>query len=291
MKLVDPTVELVACGSSGHGMPTFGAWESTVLDHAYDHVDYLSLHAYYEERDGDRASFLASAYGMDAFIDAVVAIADAAAARKRSRRRLKLSFDEWNVWYQARFEGVTHRDFAHAPRLIEDEYNGVDAVVVGNLLMSLLRHADRVAIACLAQLVNVIAPIRAESGRPAWRQTTYHPFALTARYAAGDVLRVEPAGPTYPTAEYGDVPLVDVVATRDPDTGAVAAFAVNRHLTEPVALALDARALGDVAVVAHLCIDGDAGPHAGAGATLDGGRLDVALPPVSWTLLRLEPVV
>jgi alpha-N-arabinofuranosidase len=231
----------------------------------------------------------------------VTATCDAVAARRRSGRRLKLSFDEWNVWYQSRFAGTADSDWAQAPRLIEDLYSTLDAVVVGNLLMSLLRHADRVAVACLAQLVNVIAPIRTEPGVPAWRQSTFHPFALTARYAVGDVLRVEPVTPVYQTAGHGEVPVVDVVATRDPERGAVSVFAVNRHQTEPVALTLDVRGLGCAAVVDHRYLGGDGldltnsaeepqrvVPLAGMGTRLDGGRLEVTLPPVSWTMLRLS---
>jgi alpha-N-arabinofuranosidase len=301
MRLVDAGIELVACGSSGSGMPTFGQWEATVLGHAFDEVDYLSLHAYYEEHDGDRGGFLASAHAMDAFIDAVTATCDAVAARKGSRRKLKLSFDEWNVWYQSRFAGTTGVEWTRSPRLIEDRYSTLDAVVVGSLLMSLLRHADRVAVACLAQLVNVIAPIRTEPGLAAWRQSTFHPFALTARYAVGEVLRVEPVTPVYQTARHGEVPVVDVVATRDPDGGAVSVFAVNRHQTEPVALTLDVRRLGSTTLVDHRYLGGGGldlsnsaqapqrvVPLVGTGARLDGGRLEVALPRVSWTMVRLS---
>ena len=146
------------------------------------------LHAYYEQHGDDRASFLASAVEMDHMIDSVVATADAVAARLRSPRRLSLSFDEWNVWYQQRFGGEDELRYDRPPALIEDDYSVVDAVVVGGLLVSLLRHCDRVRIACQAQLVNVIAPIRTEPGGAAWRQTIFDPFAATARHARGDVL-------------------------------------------------------------------------------------------------------
>jgi alpha-L-arabinofuranosidase len=301
MKLVDPTIELVACGSSGDQMPTFGEWEATVLDHAFDYVDYLSLHAYFEEFEGDRGSFLGAAFGMDHFIDGVVATCDHVAAKKRSRRRLKLSFDEWNVWYLSRFAGTADLDWGRAPRLIEDQYSVIDAVVAGNLMMSLLRHADRVAVACLAQLVNVIAPIRAESGQPAWRQTSFYPFALTARHAVGEVLRVEPVTPVYSSVRYGDVPVTDVVATRDPQNGDTTVFAVNRHQTEPVELRLDVRALSPVGLVEHLYLGGSdldlantadatdrVTPLAGTGTRIDNGTVSVLLPPVSWTMLRLQ---
>ncbi|MET0976966.1 MAG: alpha-L-arabinofuranosidase C-terminal domain-containing protein, partial [Leifsonia sp.] len=147
MRLVDPRIELVACGSSSSAMPTFGAWEQTVLGHTYDQVDYVSLHAYYQEHDGDHASFLASAVDMDYFIESVVSTADAVRARGKHKKHINLSFDEWNVWYQS---GKDTEDQPHVieragvwkehPRIIEDEYSVTDAVVVGTLLNSLLRH-------------------------------------------------------------------------------------------------------------------------------------------------------
>ena len=157
MKLVDPSIELVACGSSGRAMPTFGAWEAQVLEQCYDAVDHISLHAYYDPEETDVDSFLASSVDMLAFIGSVVATCDHARAKARSDKQLGLSFDEWNVWYLSGFHDEPDRPWAEHPRLIEDTYTLADAVVVGTLLITLLRNADRVKIACLAQLVNAIA--------------------------------------------------------------------------------------------------------------------------------------
>jgi alpha-N-arabinofuranosidase len=241
MKWVDPSIELVACGSSNSRMPTFGSWEATVLEHTYEHVDYVSMHTYYEERHGDRGSFLACATDMDHFIDGVVATIDYIRAKGRHRKPVHISFDEWNVWYLSHREELAEWEWA--PRLIEDQYNVVDAVVVGNLLISLLRHADRVKIGCLAQLVNVIAPIRSEPGGPAWRQTIYHPFALTSRYGRGTALRVIVESPRYETSWFGDVPVLDAVAVHHEDTGEVTLFAVNRGQSEELSVEIDTRAL------------------------------------------------
>ncbi len=167
-------------------MPTFGEWERTVLDLAYDEIDMISAHAYYEEKDGDRASFLASAVDMDHFIATVAAIADEVRDAKGGTKDIAISFDEWNVWYISRPESETPKDaWPVAPRLLEDVYTATDAVVVGSLLISLLRNSDRVHAASLAQLVNVIAPIMTEPGGPAWRQATFHPFALTVAARRG----------------------------------------------------------------------------------------------------------
>lgn len=302
MRLVDPSIELVACGSSNDKMPTFGGWEATVLEHTYDHVDYISLHAYFEQIDDDRTGFLGSAHAMDHFIDGVIATADHIGAKKRSKKKINLSFDEWNLWNESRFVGQQNLEWAQAPRLIEDEYTVQDAVVVGNLLMSLLRHSDRVTVACLAQLVNVIAPIRSEPGSSAWKQTIFYPFALTARYARGDVLRTECRTTTLPSTTRGDIPAVDVIATRDPEDGSIAIFAVNRHETEPATLRVTLTAPSTLSVAEHIELGGvsllDTNsqampervvPRPSQAHRLDHQGLTAQLPPVSWTLLRLIP--
>jgi alpha-L-arabinofuranosidase len=302
MRQAEPELELVACGSSHSSMPTFGSWEATVLEEAYDVVDYVSLHAYYEEHDGDPGSFLASAVDMDRFIDAVTATADHVRAKLGVSKRIDLSFDEWNVWYITRFQREgPEPGWPFAPRLLEDRYSVTDAVVVGSLLISLLRHADRIAVACQAQLANVIAPIMTEPGGPAWRQTIFHPFAATSRYARGDILRLAIDAPTYETERFGEVPLVDAVATRDDD--GVVLFVVNRSLDDPVQLAVDTRPLG-AQVGAVECLQlADADRHAYNTATDPDrvrpravslpqpdadGELGVPLPPISWTMVRLS---
>ena len=161
-------------------MPTFASWEREALTHTYDLVDFISCHAYYEPEKGDIASFLGSGIDMDHFIDSVVSTADHVGAQLRSRKKINVSFDEWNVWYLSRLQDQPlGAEWRVAPRLSEDRYDVADAVVVGGLLITLLRHSDRVTAASLAQLVNVIAPISTAPNGGAWRQTTYHPFALT----------------------------------------------------------------------------------------------------------------
>jgi len=303
MRQIDPDLELVVCGSSGAHMPTFGEWERIVLEKTYDQVDFISCHAYYEPEGGDLGSFLASGVDMDRFIDAVVATADSVKAMLRSDKTMRISFDEWNVWYQSRYQEVERitdvRSWPVAPRLLEDSYSVLDAVVFGGLLISLIRHADRVTAASLAQLVNVIAPIMTEPGGPAWRQTTFHPFSLTARLARATALELKLDSPTYGTARYGEVPLVDAVATHD--EGGTAIFAVNRSLTDEVTLEIDVRALGAVGgVEATSLFDDDIHaantleapdrvvPKPNRSARIADGVVTITLPPVSWTVLTLR---
>ncbi len=305
MRMADRDLELVVCGSSNSSMPTFGTWEATVLEEAYDAVDHISLHAYYEEHEGDLAGFLGSVTDMDRFIDSVVSTADAVGARLRERKRIQLSFDEWNVWYMSRHHAQAAArptdDWRVAPRVIEDRYNVADAVVVGNMLISLLRHSDRVTAACQAQLVNVIAPIMTEPGGPAWRQTTFHPFALTAASAAGHVLHTDVDCPVQDTARYGEVPVVDAALTHDPEDGRAALFVVNRSTERPLTLRADLRDLAPEGVSEALTLTDDdvyatntmddpdrIVPRPNTTVRLDGGRLTVTLPPVSWTVLTLS---
>ncbi|MET8577257.1 alpha-L-arabinofuranosidase C-terminal domain-containing protein [Streptomyces sp. NPDC005012] len=301
MRMADKDLELVVCGSSGSGMPTFGDWERTVLEHSYEHVDHVSCHAYYQVHDGDLGSFLASALDMEHFIDTVVATADHVGHKKRSRKRIGISFDEWNVWYLKEHQesDEVNDEWRFAPRQLEDVYTVADAVVVGNLLMTLLKRSDRVTSASLAQLVNVIAPIMTEPGGPAWRQTTFHPFAITSRLASGEVIRPVIDAPSYLTARHGEASLVDAVATVDEDRAAV--FLVNRDLREPARVTVDVRSLGSSRVVEALTLaDADAyakntlaepervAPAVNASAAVADGVLSVELPPVSWTAVALR---
>jgi alpha-N-arabinofuranosidase len=301
MKMADKDLELVVCGSSGSGMPTFGDWERTVLEHSYDYVDYVSCHAYYQEHDGDLGSFLASAIDMDYFIDTVVATADHVGYKKRSSKKINVSFDEWNVWYLKEHQESqeVNDEWRHAPRQLEDIYTVADAVVVGDLLMTLLKRSDRVTSASLAQLVNVIAPIMTEPGGPAWRQTTFYPFSITSRLAAGEVIRPVIQAPTYNTARHGEAALIDAVATIDEERAAV--FLVNRDLTEAAQVTIDARSLGLSRIGEAVTLaDSDVyaknthaeqhrvTPHVNTSAVLAEGVLTVELPPVSWTAIAVH---
>ncbi|MEU1704332.1 alpha-N-arabinofuranosidase [Streptomyces sp. NPDC005706] len=303
MRRLDPGVELVVCGSSSQAMPTFAAWEATVLQEAYELVDHISLHAYYEPVDGDLDSFLASAVDMESFIENVVATADHVGARLKSSKKINLSFDEWNVWYLSEWEEhartVDQGDWPEAPRLLEDNYSVTDAVVFGSLLIALLRHADRVTVACLAQLVNVIAPIMTEPGGPAWRQTTFFPFAQASRYGRGEVLDVRVDSPTYETRKYGETDLLHATAVRAAD-GTVTVFAVNRGRTGPLPLEVDLHGLDLTTVTEHSALadaDPDARntlddpervtPHEVRGTALTDGVLTAVLEPLSWNVIRL----
>ena len=242
MRVIDPELKLIACGSSGTFMPTYLTWDREVLEECYDQVDGLSLHAYYgntaELTANSTARYLAMNLDMDRHIQETAAVCDYVQGLKRSSKRLWLSFDEWNVWYRARGEQATNGRRTAAPRLLEEVYNLEDALLVGGLINTLLRNSDRVHVACLAQLVNVIAPL-VTSPRGLLRQSTYFPYAWAIRYARGRVLDLRVESETYPITATGlqadfarndAVPFVDIVATLDEKTGQACLLMLNRDL-------------------------------------------------------------
>lgn len=301
MKWVDPAIELVACGSSGRGMPTFPAWEATVLEHTYEHVEYISLHTYIGNRDGDTGNFLAQSVGMEDFIRTVIATCDHVRGRKRSKKTIHLSFDEWNVWYHKAWPDPTIEPWQTAPPLIEDNYTFEDALAAGCMMIALLKHADRVKMACLAQLVNVIAPIMAQAGGLAWRQTIYWPYLHASRFGRGVALDMQASSPTYETKDFGAVPCLEAVATLDETRSVATVFAVNRDQEESLVLAGDCRGLGECRVVEHIVYEhpdrtatntaaqpDKIVPHDQGDAKLDRGRLTATLPKMSWNVIRLS---
>ena len=302
MKWVDPSIEVVACGSSSYMMPTFGKWEYDMLTECYDQIDYVSLHRYYGNPSNDTPDFLARNMDLDGFIKTVVSICDAVGGTKHSKKKINLSFDEWNVWYHSKEQDqeIWKQDkWNRALPLLEDIYNFEDALLVGAMLITFLKNADRVKVACLAQLVNVIAPIMTRNGGGAWAQTIYWPLMHASKYGRGTALRPVIASPTYDCTDYEKVPLVDGTATLA-DDGSVTIFAVNRDFEEGIELNADLRGFGDMQIVEHIVLHHDdvkaintetnpdnVAPTAGKGGVIDGGKLSIVLPSLSWNVIRL----
>jgi alpha-N-arabinofuranosidase len=295
-------------------MPTFGTWEDTVLEHTFDHVEFISLHTYLNNYARDTPAFLASPDLMDSFIDEVGAIADAVAARRRSTKRIMLSFDEWNVWYRTRRSRADRvkEGWPIAPPILEEIYNMEDALAFGGCCISLLNHADRVTAACLAQLVNVIAPIMTETGGPAWPQTIFWPFLHFSRMGRGRVLRTEVNSPTYsaryndpqgPINDFYDIPVapyLKLAAVHDDKAATLTLFALNRSLTEAMPIKVAASGFSKISVkqALELC-DPDLkainsktqpdriAPKPFAKVKTDGEHLAAVLAPASWTVIQL----
>jgi alpha-N-arabinofuranosidase len=233
----------------------------------------------------------------------VIAASDFIRAKHRSPKQLMLSFDEWNVWYHTRErDRATMREdrWAFAPPLTEEPYTHADAVVVGTMLISLLKHADRVKIACLAQLVNALAPISTVTGGGAWRQTIFYPFLHASRFGRGEVLRLAIESPHYDSAQFGPVPLLEAVATRDAAAGTLTMFAVNRSQDAALPVEVDLRGFPGLRVVEHLVLEHadpnaintidqpeTVAPHDRGDATIADDRLTASFPAISWNVIRL----
>lgn len=301
MRQIDKNLELVICGSSGRGMATFGSWEDQVLNIAYELIDYISLHIYVEESD-DLSSFLSCATELDKFIEEVISIADSVKSRKRSNKKIYLSLDEWNVWRLSEYQKrATPDTWDTAPRLIEDEYTVADAVVVGNLLISLLRHADRVKMACLAQLVNVIAPIRTEKDVPAWRQTIFYPFALTSKYGRGTVLDTKIQSNVVSTQKFGLQQVIDAVVIFNKSLNELVIFCVNRDVSnfQVIEILIEGFMLNEI-IQQETLNNKDAYltntatnplavvPNPTITAEIQDNKLCVNLPPISWQMIRIR---
>ena len=314
MRWADDSIQLAVSGSSGLNRATYGHWDAMVLEHAFDQVEWISLHTYLNNWKDDTPALLASADLIDAFIEGVIAVADGAAAKRRSSKRIMLSLDEWNVWYRTRrpFEYRVRRGWPVAPPILEEVYSVEDALAVGGALISFLNHADRVRCACLAQLVNVIAPITTEIGGPAWRQTIFYPFAQASRLARGEALRAKVECESYAAAYYDPYTVADAlfpvpqaaylklsaVARED---GGLALFALNRDVDQEITASFDLRGFDRLTFAeATVLTDSDlkAANTKAAPTRVKPGRLGgiavgsktvrMELPPASWCVIHLR---
>ena len=297
MKWVDGSIELVACGSSSIDMPTFASWEATVLDHVYHHVDYLSLHRYYGNQKNDLKSYLAKSVDMDNFIKSVIAICDYVKAKKRSKKTLNLSFDEWNVWYHSNENDKKNEPWQEHPPILEDVYNFEDALLVGCLLITLIKNSDRVKIACMAQLVNVIAPIMTEKGGAAWRQTIFYPCMQAATFGQGTALTPIVDVPKYDCDEFSGVPYLETVAMHNGEKNEVVIFAVNRSQDETMEFDVELQGFNPTtATLSELAghdikqtntkASSPVAPKDGT-AKVSGSVVSAALKPLSWNVIRV----
>ncbi len=299
MRWVDPNIELVACGSSNTEMPTFPEWDRTVLEYLYDQVDFISLHRYYGSDDNDNlGDFLASFMDMDNFIHTLEATADYVKAKKRSKKTMNLSFDEWNVWANRRAAFTT---WDQAGARLEQVYNLSDALCFGGLICSLLNHADRVQMACLAQLVNAIAPIYTQPGGMAIKQSIFYPFQQVSTYGRGQVLKPLINCPKFNSKRYGDVPVLQSAVVLNQEAGEVSIFVLNCDQQDDVEVSLDFRSFGRVNSIEHVVLKGNdlsatnsfqepekVKPVSLGITGLQTNQVDVVLSKLSWNVLRFK---
>ena len=303
LKGLTPDAELIVCGSSNDEMPTYPDWEREVLEECYENVHYISLHKYFGNSSNDTLNFFGKVEETGRYIQSIAGVIDFVKAKKRAKNDVYICFDEWNVWYHKREQDSQNWkswDWPEAPALLEEDYNFEDALFIGCLLNEFIRRSDRVKIACIAQLVNVIAPIRAEADGPAWRQSIYWPYQMASLYGRGTALRVSVDGPTYNCTVADDVDYLDVAATHDEQAGTVSLFIVNRHLDETADLRLALTGFEAATLIDHQVIEGHdlratngpgsepIAPVKGQGVAVEDGTLGGALAPLSYHVVRLK---
>ena len=229
MKWVDPTIEVVACGSSFYTMPTFGQWEAQVLEECYGNVDYLSLHSYYSNDSNYTEEFLAKSLKMAKFIEKAIATCDYIGAKKKSDKVINISFDEWNVWDSVNNPLWTKPCCEKGEKRIEQDYTFEDALLVSSMIMTLINHCDRVKISCISELVNSIAPIKT-CGDMAYCQTIFYPFYLMSKYARGTALKSVVECEKYSTKEIFDIPYIDCTSVWDKENNKLVIAILNRSI-------------------------------------------------------------
>ncbi|SES27720.1 alpha-N-arabinofuranosidase [Tranquillimonas rosea] len=299
----DKSIEAVVCGSSNDQMPTYPEWEREVLEECYENVDYISLHKYFGNNSKNTLNYFAKIEETGRYIQAIGGVIDFVKAKKRAKNDVYICFDEWNVWYHEREEDskrISQWDWPEAPHLLEESYNFEDALFIGGLLNEFIRRSDRVRIACIAQLVNVIAPIRAEPGGPAWRQTIYYPYQMASLYGRGTALNIAVDAPTYDCAVAHDVSYLDVAGVHDAETGTVTLFILNRHTEETADLDVGLHGFAGAKLVEHHVMEGHdltttngpdtpdrVAPVPGQGVGVEDGALKGRLAPLSYHVVRL----
>jgi len=293
MKWQDPSIKLVVAGSSNTAMPTYPEWDRIVLEACWDKVDYLSMHYYAQNLEDDTASYLGYATHFESHVDTLAATLQYVKTLKRSSHDVFLSWDEWNVWYKDR---SGKGNWSEAPHLSEELYNLEDALVVAQWLNVFLRKSDVLKIACIAQIVNTIAPMTTR-GDELLKQTTYYPLMLVSQHARGTALDVLVQSPEYETKRYGMLPVLDVSASYEEATGQGAIFVVNRsqHETLSTELVWQGTAPSEISGGYQLAGSDPKAvntfeqpdtiiPQAQPAVAVRDGRAIVSLPPLSFSM-------
>lgn len=300
----DSSIEAIVCGSSNDKMPTYPEWEREVLEECYENVDYISLHKYFGNNSKDTLNFFGKIEETGRYIEAIGGVIDYVQAKKRAKNKVAICFDEWNVWYHIRdndSKRIKEWDWPEAPALLEETYNFEDALFTAGLMNEFIRQSARVRIACIAQLVNVIAPIRAEKDGPAWRQTIYYPYQFASLYGRGKALDVRVDGPKYDCSVADDVNYLDVAGVHDDQNNTLTLFILNRHLDQAAQLDVSLHGFGNIQLLEHISMEGydlndtNTGenpnrvvPGKGRGIGCEDGLLKGGVAPLSYHVVRLQ---
>ncbi|MCU0315606.1 MAG: hypothetical protein MUC92_03325 [Fimbriimonadaceae bacterium] len=292
MKGLDPTIETIVCGSSGRGMPDYMDWDLQVLDTCFSSVDYISAHRYTQKGKMSTWDYLAEGLEIDRIIQDYRSLIGYVRAKYKSDKQIHLSFDEWNVWYR---EMSGDGDWKEAPHLLEEVYNWEDALIAAQYLSSFVRNSDVVKVACLAQAVNVIAPVLTrEEG--VLTQSIAHPLSLFRGYGVGTSLQAVTLQDSSPGRGFASVPHVDVCAVAA--SGQVNVFLTHRSDHGSTKTVIDLRPC-TISGAKGICV-AEAADTANTWETpnaisqrelavqvLDSHKVELTLPPLAFAVVQL----
>jgi len=296
---ISPEAEFIVCGSSSAEIKTFPEWDREVLEETYEIADFIALHRYFAN-DRGTAEFLTAPEKMASQIETIVCTCDYVKALKRSAKTIDLSFDEWNIWFRSKGKDKnSSSEWTVGRDILEDIYTMEDALVCGGLLCTLQNHCDRVKIACLAQTVNVIAPIMTSREGGAWKQTIFYPFLYASRYGRGVALKMNIESGSY---ECGgrNYPYLVGSAILNEDRGELTVFAVNRNLEAPLPLKVTLENLNAEKILEFVSLhhadllaenrehEEKVRPEIRTDAVAENGTVSAMLPAASWNMIRVK---
>jgi len=256
IKLIDPDIELIACGSSKSDMDTYPEWEAITLKHTYDYVDYIALHQYYGGQEKGTGSFLSQALDMEKYIRTVISVCDYVKAENRSSKELYISLDEWGIWATPDnevTEEINRTPWRVAPGLNEQIYTMEDTLLFADMLMVMLKYADRIKIACQSLLTNISAAIMTEKNGDVWVQPIYYPFSYMSKHGRGVVLQSIVDSPAYQCELFTKVPYIDTVAVYNEDVKELIYFQMNR-MEESIEITCEIQGFKPEHIIEHVAL-------------------------------------
>ena len=273
-------------------------WTETMIREAGNLVDGLSLHYYTipggwpprasatDFGEAGWAETLSEANRMDELITKHSAIMD----KYDPQKRVFLAVDEWGTWYKG--------DPGTNPGFLRQQNTLRDALVAAIHLNIFAKHADRVKMSAIAQMVNVLQAMILTDGAKMVKTPTYHVFELYKPYMDATVLPIEVKSPWYAKDRW-TMPSVSASAVRD-KAGQVHVGLANLdpNRAVPVRVSLAGVSAGTVSgriitAPAMNAYNDFGAPEAVtavpfSGAQVSGGVLTVTLPAKSVVMLDLK---
>ncbi len=295
MREVDPNIKFIGCGSSMIDMPTFPEWDRIVLDGLYDEIDYLSIHQYFYEQTNED-DYFASYLAMEKYIGTFRSLLNYIQAKHRYKKPIYLCFDEYNVWYNTK---PLPEEYQIAPAILEENQSMKDTLVFAGLTNALLNNCDIVKIACLAQLVNVIAPIMTQNDGGILLNSIWYPYFNFCTYMRGTSLKAFVAGGEEFNSRFGKAYYISqAVIYRDNEL----VIQVINYAKEETKVDFEISGFSQLELISHIAMhDEDLNAkntfenptrlvpnEVKDKIKLDGQKVEIELDKLSWNFIRLR---